>query len=551
MTDQKIVDNNNEEEGSNPQASFWTQGEMQRAQEEIDQLGLVDTVILPTHLMDDPALEDLLADDEAFPDGFDFEVLDYEDVPILLLDTDPERALERQKEMMDTVFGGIGVETKPEKRMGLAMQQFDIEMRHALRLMLIYQDAQELTEHLQRCLADLEYGYGERGDNGRTIAQAMVALTAENTSLGDIVGAWLEMHRDFQQAVLTGSPMNFAGMFEYTDIASFSPALQRVGDTVWRLGFEGEGQHKDFDGDMAQVWSQIADTYVEWVEQDNDAWLSDIKQKATRLPDHFMRAALADRDLRKYQDTIIVNGNEVSLTSTPDGGDWPRTLVMYDQEGGPQLGLSRLSGHAFYELSWDGGLHIRRFEVSSTTRQGIPFEHIEMATRFAEVIAQEFGLQFKPVSPEEIEAAYLRRMKVSGATLQDPIGELPPTIKGDPVAMYVTNDITHYGGHNYGGCNYGGVITSTLLTAEGGDLVYAVPAYDGAESVLLTRNDRRNVIMAVPVKRGRARRGNPIMTTPLEGLDLTKPSYSRALCSWAAWLTWSLLPKEAKKRKKQ
>ncbi|NIP71367.1 MAG: hypothetical protein GTO04_20070, partial [Planctomycetales bacterium] len=56
--------------------------------------------------------------------AFDLEaLLGYEEVPLLLVDTDPERAVARQKEMMDACFGGIGEERKAEKRMGLAMQQ--------------------------------------------------------------------------------------------------------------------------------------------------------------------------------------------------------------------------------------------------------------------------------------------------------------------------------------------------------------------------------------------------------------------------------------------
>ncbi len=288
-----------------------------------------------------PDLTDLLADEA------DFEFMDFEEPPLLLVDADPERALARQKELMDTVFGGIGEEKKPEKRMGLAMQQFDIEIRHALRLLLIYQDAQSLTDHLQRCLDDPAYGYGERGDQGRTIAQAMVALTDEETTLGDIVEAWLEVHQEFQQSVLSGMPMDFSGMFEYTDVDTFAPLLQRIGDTTWRLGLEGEGQHQDFQGELAQIWGSIADTYVSWLEQDNDIWLADLKKKATRLPDHIARAAFADRALRKYNDEISLKGATVTLTSTPDGGDWPRTLVMYNQEGEPQLGLSRLSDMPF------------------------------------------------------------------------------------------------------------------------------------------------------------------------------------------------------------
>ena len=52
---------------------------------------------------------------------------------------------------MDYCFGGIEEERKPEKRLGLAMQQLDVEQRHALRLLLIYQDPTELAAHLERC----------------------------------------------------------------------------------------------------------------------------------------------------------------------------------------------------------------------------------------------------------------------------------------------------------------------------------------------------------------------------------------------------------------
>ncbi|MEM7346883.1 MAG: hypothetical protein AAF485_21805 [Chloroflexota bacterium] len=470
--------------------------------------------------------------------GFDLEdldlrFLDYEEPPMLLIDPDPERTLARQKELMDTVFGGIGEEKKLEKRMGLTMQQYDIELRHGLRLLLIYEDPETLTAHLQRCLNDTEYGYGKDGINGRTIAQAMMTLTDEETTLADIVTSWLEMHREFQQAVLGGTPMSFLSSFEYTDIDLFSPFLQRLEEKRWRLGVEGEGQHKDFEGSMEEIWPRLAETYVTWLEQDNNTWLAGIKKKAGRLPDHYARAALADRSLRKYDDVLTVDGNIITLTTSPDGGEWPRTLIMYDQEGQPQLGLSRLSGHAFYEVSWDGGLHIRRFEVSSTSRNRIAFEHIEVATRFAEVIAQEFDLSCEAISPEQIEAAYLRRMKVNTVRLAGATQPIPPAIKGTPAARYIVNDIN---------------ITATLLT-QGDDLIY-VEVSDQDEAVLITRDERRGVLVAVPVRRGRPRRGSPIMTTPLDGLNLSEPDVVRSLCAWAVWLTWSQLPKQRQAKKK-
>ncbi|MBE7556711.1 MAG: hypothetical protein HS126_37145 [Anaerolineales bacterium] len=122
------------------------------------------------------------------------------------------------------------------------MQQLDVEQRHALRLLLIYQDPVELAAHLERCLADPAYGYGERGDNGRTIALAMASLLAEDPAggnLAELAAAWLAMHREFQQRVLSGVPLSFRSLFDYADLDSFVPLLQRVGDTTWRLGVEG------------------------------------------------------------------------------------------------------------------------------------------------------------------------------------------------------------------------------------------------------------------------------------------------------------------------
>ena len=182
------------------------------------------------------------ADDEQLFD----ELFDYEEVPLLLVDTDPERAVARQKELMEACFGGIGEERKPEKRLGLAMQQLDIEQRHALRLLLIYQEEAALVSHLQRCLVEPAYGYGERGDQGRTVAQAMAALG----DLPQIAASWLATHRQFQQRVLGGRPFSFRSLFDFADLDSFSPLVQRVGDVSWRLGVEGEGKVRDFQGEL-------------------------------------------------------------------------------------------------------------------------------------------------------------------------------------------------------------------------------------------------------------------------------------------------------------
>src|SRR5688572_12303637 len=327
-----------------------------------------------------------LEEEEELPDF----LLDYEEVPILLVDTDGERALARQKEMMERCFGGIGEETKEEKRMGLAMQQLDIEQRHALRLLLIYQDPQELAAHLRRCLEDPSYGYGERGDNGRTIAQAMASVAGEG-DLAAVAAAWLETNGEFQQRILGGTPMSFRSMFDYADLTTFIPLVQRVDENIWRLGIEGEGKHRDFQGSVVEVWPRIGDTYVTWCDEDNEAWLSELKRKAAKLPDSILRAARADR-LRKEKNWVQVQGAKIIVTTERNGEDWPRMIVMKDAEGNNMLGLSRLSGHSFYELAWNGALNVRRFELSGTTRNKVPFEHIELATMTAEALGAEYGL---------------------------------------------------------------------------------------------------------------------------------------------------------------
>ncbi|MBE7556712.1 MAG: hypothetical protein HS126_37150 [Anaerolineales bacterium] len=52
------------------------------------------------------------------------------------------------------------------------------------------------------------------------------------------------------------------------------------------------------------------------------------------------------------------------------------------------------------------------------TRNHVPFEHIELATILAEALGAEHDLHPEPVTPGEVEAAYLRRMKAGGAELQ-------------------------------------------------------------------------------------------------------------------------------------
>jgi hypothetical protein len=462
----------------------------------------------------DEAYEDFLTEEDLA--SIDLEdLLGYEEVPILLVDTDPERAVARQKEMMDACFGGIGEERKAEKRMGLGMQQLDIENRHALLLLLIYQDAAELTDHLHRCMADPKYGYGDRGCNGRTIAQAMAAL-AEGDDLTGVATVWLEAHREFQQRVLNGRPFSFRSLYDFADIDSFVPVVQRIGDMNWQLGLEGEGKTRGFQGEFGDIWPALCDTYVEWSEADNQSWLEDLKRRAARLPDSILRTARAEQ-LRKEINRIEVQDNQVILTSERDGQGWPRSIIY-----GDQIGLSRLSGHSFYELVWEGGLHVRRFELSSTTRNRVPIEHIELALAMAEVLALEYDIPLPPVTPSEVEAAYLRRMKAKRAELgPSQVQELPAAIQGKPVASYKVNNV--------------------LVTMLHSELDFAYITAEGKDTaVLLQRNVQRGVMTALPVVKGRPRRGSPLMTTPLADMAGQEGLWLRTLASWGAWLVWAL-----------
>ncbi len=185
------------------------------------------------------------------------------------------------------------------------------------------------------------------------------------------------------------------------------------------------------------------------------------------------------------------------------------------------LGLSRLSGHAFYELSFEGGLRSRRFEISGTTRSGLKFEHIELAMRLAEALGAAYGLRPEPVTPQQVEAAYLRRLKVDEVQLGPPPKEtwLPQGADGQPMASYRVDE----------------ALQVTMLYG-GQDFAYAAAA-DPESGVLLRRNEARGVMAAMMIKRGRLQRGTPLMTTPLDELALKKDAaWNRALCAWAAWL---------------
>lgn len=179
----------------------------------------------------------------------------------------------------------------------------------------------------------------------------------------------------------------------------------------------------------------------------------------------------------------------------------------------------------------EGGLHARRFELSSTTRNRVPIEHIELATALAETLALEYDIPLPPVTAAEVEAAYLRRMKAKGAELGPPQQlELPRAVEGKPVAEYRVNNIV-----------------ATLLHG-GPDFAYIAPvpsaSNNGKEeeemAVLLQRNEQKGVMIALPVVKGRPRRGSPLMTTPLAEVVLSEGAWLRALAAWGGWLVWAL-----------
>jgi hypothetical protein len=162
---------------------------------------------------------------------------------------------------------------------------------------------------------------------------------------------------------------------------------------------------------------------------------------------------------------------------------------------------------------------VRRFELSNTTRRGVPFEHIEVALMVAEVLGAEFSLQPEPVTALEVEAAYLRRMKATGAELgPPPFTELPTeALEGQPVAAYRVAEIV-----------------ATLLHG-GQDFAYVTPQSDPETGILLRRDEGRGVMVAMPVRRGRPRRGGTLMTTPLADLS-NSVEWNRSLAAWGAWL---------------
>ena len=448
--------------------------------------------------------------------------------PPLAPDENIERLLVRQKELMETVYDGIGEEKKTTKRQGLALQQLQIEQQMALRLTLGFSDAPSLAAHLQRCLDDPEFGYGERGENGRVIAQGLQSVAEEEeVSLEDVTAAWWEVSEHFRQQVMAGVPFTLRAAFDETLIASFVPTLQYRGGNLWRLGVEGRGHVQDFEGALLEVWNQIGDTMVTWTEQENKDWLDETKKEALRLPFRLQRPAQADR-LSKETYTVTRTGATLTLevARIPQDDAWPRFLVV-----GDQVGITRLNGHGFYELVWDGGEYNRRFDLGGTTKERIPIEHTELVLRMGEVLAGE-GAAAKPASPQEIKAAYLRRMKANKVTLGPPPQTLPvDDIKGKAVASYTV------------AVKKGPQVEVAWIA--GGEI--RACAVVGDEAMVLREDKRAKALVIHPVKNRRIRLPQKVLTAPVEGGLWKGPDRVRVLSSWIAWVGWLLLSKNTKK----
>jgi len=132
----------------------------------------------------------------------------------------------------------------------------------------------------------------------------------------------------------------------------------------------------------------------------------------------------------------------------------------------------------------------------------------------AESLGADDRLQPEAASPEEVEAAYLRRLQVREARLGPPEAvDLPDEVRGQAVASYQVGPIT------------------AILLHGADDFAYISNEAEGA--VLLYRDRRRGVMAAVSGRRGRFRRGRPLMTTPLAELDR---EWNRALAAWGCWL---------------
>jgi len=141
-------------------------------------------------------------------------------------------------------------------------------------------------------------------------------------------------------------------------------------------------------------------------------------------------------------------------------------------------------------VAWADGS--RRFELRNTWRNGLPLEHTELAVALADVLSGD--ARPEPATPQEIEAACLRRMKARTAKLL-PVPDRVPLVgvNAKPIAGYRVGDIT----------------ATVLQHPE-----FAVYAEKGDTAIVLQRNVSRGLLVVKPVVRGRAR-GAALVSTSL------------------------------------
>ena len=439
--------------------------------------------------------------------------------PDLVWDGDIDRLISRQQALMDARYDGIGEERQVHKRRGLANQQMQLEQQMALRLALGFGDLEPLLAHLTRCLADPDYGYGERGDNGRLTAQMLAAIaTEEAVSFETMVADWFETSRVLYQQARHGLPILIRPPFDETTLDTFVPVLTCPSEDYWRLGDPARGKTRDFEGHLLEIWGRISDTLVEWMTADNEKWLAAVKRRAEKLPDHLAVAAWADTLLKETYSLAPESKTRFVLHRHRLSGDaaWPRFTAVADK-----VGLLRLSGHGFYEVAWGQSEYVRRFELSSTRQRGLPVEHVEIAVNIARVLAE--GAEFPPASPEAIEVAYLRRIKATAVELGPPPAQTP---LGDYPA------IAGYTIHH----RHGDPLPVTIFQAL--ELVAFAPIPGRPdEGMALKKDPDRNLLGVWPVRRGVLRR--PLLTgTPLQEVG-KGGAWMRALCAWLGWVAHS------------
>jgi hypothetical protein len=185
-----------------------------------------------------------------------------------------------------------------------------------------------------------------------------------------------------------------------------------------------------------------------------------------------------------------------------------------------------MTGHGFYELLWDEGRQIRRFEISSTSQNKLPVDHTEIAIAIAAALAGEDGPRPEPATPEEIEAALIAKMKLEEVTMGSPTLSTLPAGRGEgrPVAEYKAGDVSvHWivGGHV---------------------IAYATHPKHPNQAFVLEKSGPTNMLVIKEVRRGRIR-PQPVAAVTAADIGDGK-DWNRAVCSWLAWAAMSSLSKD-------